>query len=172
MTSFVRARVSFAAIALALAFSASASAQEAGAATEALLKEAKFDYKVIKPGLFRVVLETPEGVSVVVVEELKLGWKDSKGSDVMRVAVFTQVMTTPAEFKPNVAMLTHITELNERIRFGSISTAKDKDGTKYYRNGSLFLKNLDSEQLANLIALCHYERFEIAKQLKAFVDEK
>jgi len=166
----IRAR--FFATALALVFAGSTSGFAAeGDATEALLKAAKFDYKVLKPGIFRVVFETPEGVSVLIVEESKMGWKDSKGVDVLSVVVMTQCYVTPADYKPTSAVLTWTSETNGNLKFGSINSYKDNDGaTHFLRNGSLFLQNLEMEQFVNLAAICHYQKFEIAKKLKALVE--
>jgi len=166
----IRSRFLMAVCALAFAGSVPAFAAD-GDATEAFLKEAKFDYKVLKPGIFRVVFETTEGVSILIVEEVKMGWKDKKGEEVLSVSVFTQCLTTPPDYKPSNALLTWVAEINERLKFGSLSISKDKDGTtRYFRNASLFLKNLDMDQFVNLVAICHYQKFSIAKQLQALTD--
>jgi hypothetical protein len=166
----IRHRFLLAVCALGFAAALPASAAD-GDKTEALLKEAKFDYKVMKPGIFRIVFETPEGVSMIYVEEVKMGWKDKSGEDVTSVSVFTQCASTPSDYKPSNALLTWIAEVNERLKFGSLSISKDKDGTtRYFRNASAFLKNLDMEQFVNLVAICHYQRFQIAKQIQAISD--
>ncbi len=159
--------------ALGWGFTAGTAAAAPGDATEKLLKEAKLDYKKTKEGVFRVVLETRAGTSVVVVEERKAAWKDNKGGEVLYVYVYTEVLTTAVDFKPPTGMLTKIAELNDRIIFGSLSLVKNQDkSSSVFRNGTLFLKSLDAEQLEDLIQITHGARFSYQKELLPFLEDK
>ena len=159
------------AAALLLAFGSAGAAMAQGATTEALLKDSKLDYKVIKPGLYRIVLETQEGISTIGVEEVKLPWKDSKGNEQFYAQIFTVVAAAPADFKASTAMLGRLAELNDGIRFGSVGMSKEKDAVRFYRNSSMFLRNAGADQLADMIVVMHYDKFRLQKELKGFIDE-
>lgn len=144
-----------------------------GDATEKLIKEAKFDYKKVKEGVFKLVIESKAGISIVIIEEKKASWKDSKGRDVLYAYIYTEVCITATDFKPPMAMLTKLADWNDRIRFGSLGLTKNADGShSVFRNGSVFLKNLDAEQLEDMVYLTHNDKFLFAKEFKPFIEEK
>lgn len=144
-----------------------------GEVTEKLLKEAKFDYKKVKDGVFKLVIESKAGISIVLIEEKKASWKDVKGRDVLYAYIYTEVFVTATDFKPPPAMLTKLADWNDRIRFGSLGLAKNADGShSVFRNGSVFLKNLDAEQLEDMVYLTHNDKFLFAKEFKSFLEEK
>jgi hypothetical protein len=144
-----------------------------GEATEKLLKEAKFDYKKVKDGVFKLVIESKAGISIVIIEEKKASWKDGKGKDVLYAYIYTEVLVTAADFKPPQAMLAKLADWNDRIRFGSLGLTKNADGShSIFRNGSVFLKNLDAEQLEDMVYLTHNDKFLFAKEFKSFTEEK
>lgn len=159
--------------ALGWGFTAGTAAAAPGDATEKLLKDAKLDYKKTKESTFRVVIETKEGTSVVAVEERKAAWKDNKGGEVLYVYVYTEVLTTAIDFKPPTGMLTKIAEVNDRTIFGNLSLVTNPDkSSSVFRNGTLFLKNLDAEQLDDLIYLTHSAKFSARKELLPFLEDK
>jgi hypothetical protein len=144
-----------------------------GDATEKLLKDAKLDYKKVKDGVFKLVIESKAGISIVIIEEKKASWKDSKGKDVLYAYIYTEVFVTGATFKPPEAMLSKLADWNDRIRFGSLGLTKNSDGSySVFRNGSVFLKNLDAEQLEDMVYLTHNDKFLFAKEFKSFLEEK
>lgn len=142
-----------------------------GDATEKLLKNAKLDYKQIKPGVFKLVIESKQGISIIIIEEKKASWKDTKGSDVLYAYIYTEVLNTKADFKPPVAMLTKLADWNDRIRFGSLGLSKNKDGSySLFRNGTIFLKNLEGEQMEDMVYLTHNDKFLFNKEFKPFLE--
>ncbi|MBA4190351.1 MAG: hypothetical protein C0467_20380 [Planctomycetaceae bacterium] len=154
-----------------LGFSAGRAAAGPGDATEKLLKDSKLDYKKLKDGIFKLVIETKQGISVVIIEEKKAGWADGKKNDVLYLFIYTEVLSTPADFKAPAGMLTKIAELNDRIRFGSLGYSKNADGSySMFRNATVFLKNLDEEQLADYVILTHLDKFVFQKEFRGFLD--
>lgn len=144
-----------------------------GDTTEKLLKDAKLDYKKVKDGVFKLVIESKAGISIVIIEEKKASWKDSKGKDVLYAYIYTEVFVTGANFKPPEAMLAKLADWNDRIRFGSLGLTKNSDGSySVFRNGSVFLKNFDAEQLEDMVYLTHNDKFLFAKEFKSFLEEK
>jgi hypothetical protein len=120
-----------------------------------------------------VVVESKQGTSVVVIEEKKAGWKDAKGNDVLYAYLYAEVLSTPADFKPPAAMLLKLGDWNDRIRFGSLGLSKNEDGTyTLFRNGTMFLKNADGEQLADMVYLTHNDKFLFHKEFRGFTEEK
>jgi hypothetical protein len=146
-------------------------AAQTGDATEKLLKEAKLEYKKVKDGVFKLVIETKQGISVVIIEEKKASWKDNKKNDVLYAYIYTEVLSTPTDFKPPTGMLSKIAEWNDRIRFGSLGLSKSSDGSyTLFRNGTIFLKNLEGEQLEDMVFLTHNDKFLFAKEFRGFLD--
>jgi len=142
-----------------------------GDATEKLLKDSKLDYKKVKDGVFKLVVETKQGISVVIIEEKKAGWVDNKKHDVLYLFIYTEVLSTPTDFKAPAGMLNRIAELNDRIRFGSLGYSKNADGSySLFRNATVFLKHLDDEQLADYVILTHLDKFMFQKEFRGFLD--
>ena len=141
-----------------------------GAALEKALKETKLDYKKVKDGVFKVIIDEKPGLAVVYLEEKVLG-KDRKGKDILFIYLYTEVLNTPTDFKPPVAMLSKLNDWNDKIVFGTISLAKNKDGSSVLlRNGTILLKNLDSEQLVDMISLAYFDKFRFQKEFRGFLD--
>lgn len=154
-----------------LGFSAGRAVAGPGDATEKLLKDSKLDYKKVKDGVFKLVVETKQGISVVIIEEKKAGWADNKKHDVLYLFIYSEVLSTPTDFKAPAGMLSKIAELNDRIRFGSLGYSKNADGShSMFRNATVFLKNLDDEQLADYVILTHLDKFVFQKEFRGFVD--
>jgi hypothetical protein len=144
-----------------------------GDATEKLLKDAKLDYKKVKEGIFKLIVDGKQGVTVVILEEKKAPWKDSKGNEVLYVYMYCQVLATPKDFKPPTAMLGKLADWNDRIRFGSLGLSKNEDGTySLYRNTTMFLKNADGEQMEDLVLILHSDNFTFQKEFRGFVKEE
>jgi hypothetical protein len=142
-----------------------------GETTEKLLQAAKMDYRKVKDGVFRVVIDMKGEASVVVVEEKTMPWKDSKGNEGLYAFLWSEALSTPADFKPSLAMLTQLAEMNDRCRFGSISMSKEANGSwTVYRNSSCFLRGTDAEQLADLIHVTHFGRLQVRKELGIYVE--
>src|SRR5262245_62424140 len=108
------------AFALLVTLTANTATAGPGEATEKLLKDAKLDYKKVKEGVFKLVIETKAGISVVIIEEKKTSWKDSKGNDVLYAYIYTEVFSTPTDFKPPRDMLQKLADWNDRMRFSSL----------------------------------------------------
>jgi hypothetical protein len=154
-----------------LAGTADRAAAQSGDLTEKLLKEAKLDYKKVKEGVFKLVIETKKGISVVIIEEKKVGWKDSKGNEVPYAYIYTEVLRTPTDFKPPVAMLAKLAQWNDRIRFGSLGLTKNEDGShSLFRNGTIFLRNCDAEQLEDMVLMTHADKFLFQKEFAGFTE--
>ena len=150
---------------------ANTASAQTGETTEKLLKEAKLDYKKVKDGVFKLIIETKQGISVIIIEEKKASWKDNKKNDVFYAYIYTEVLSTPTDFKPPTGMLSKIAEWNDRIRFGSLGLSKNQDGSySLFRNGTIFLKNLESEQLEDMVYLTHNDKFLFAKEFRGFLD--
>jgi hypothetical protein len=168
MTRLIAAAVLSVAV---LGFNAGRVVAEPGDATEKVLKDSKLDYKKLKEGVFKVIVETKEGISSMVIIEQKAGWADAKKNDVLQIVIYTQVLTTPADFKPPVGMLTKLAEANDQVRFGSLLLVKNKDGSHVmYYKAMVFLKNLDGDQLADHVYIAHGDRFFFQKEFKGFLD--
>ncbi|MDB5309214.1 MAG: hypothetical protein JWO38_3416 [Gemmataceae bacterium] len=143
-----------------------------GERTEQLLKDAKLDYRKAKDGVYRVVVEGKNGTSVIVVEEKKASWKDNKGNDVLYAYLWCEILPLGNDFKPPPPMLLRLAELNDRIRFGSVGISKNPDGaSSLYRNGTLFLRGADGEQMADMVFISHGDRLNFQKEFRGFVDE-
>jgi hypothetical protein len=143
-----------------------------GATTERLLKEAKLDYRKLKDGAFRVLIESKGEITPVVVEERKARWKDNKGNDVLYAYIWCEVVSMPADFKAPNAMLMRLAELNDKVVFCSIGIGKNPDGgMSVYRNSSVFLRTADAEELSDLLAMAHFDRVAWRKEFRGFVEE-
>lgn len=147
-------------------------AADPGDATEKVLKDSQLDYKKVKEGVFKVIIETKEGTSSIVILEQKAGWADAKKNDVLNIYIYATVVTTPADFKPPTGMLTKIVEGNDRIRFGALGMFKGQDGSyTVFRKSMVFLKGLEGDQLADYVYVAHYDRLQFQKELKGFLDD-
>jgi hypothetical protein len=126
-----------------------------GAATEKLLKEIKgLEYTKVKEGVFKLVIERKDGLVRIILEEKKAPWKDKNGGEVLYLYFYSEVLTYPAGFKPPAAMTTMMNEWNDRAQFGNISLSKNQDGSMtLLRNGSMFLRGADTEQLLDQLLL-------------------
>lgn len=155
-----------------LGYTADRAAADPGDATEKVLKAAKIEYAKLKGGGFKVVLETKEGTTVVVIEEKKAPYTDSKKNDVLYLYIWSRVLTTGTDFKPPTGMLTKICEINDRIRFGSLGLAKNQDGSySLFRNMNVMLKNLDEEELVTYLYMTHFEALAYLKEFKGYLDD-
>lgn len=169
MTRLIAAAVLSVAV---LGFNADRAAADPGDATEKVLKDSKLDYKKLKEGVFKVIVETKDGISSIVLVEQKSGWADAKKNDVLHVYIFTPVLTTPTDFKLPTGMLTKLAEENDRVRFGGLALLKNKDGSHLvFRRATVFLKNMDGDQLADYVYIAHFDRLRYQKEFKGFLDE-
>jgi hypothetical protein len=157
--------------ALALGWGATGRAAAAsGEATEKLLKESKFDYKKVKDGVFKLVLEGKPGTAIVYVEERVLG-KDRSGNEILFLYIYTEVLATPADFKVPAAMLAKLNDVNDRALFGNVSLVKNKDGSHaLFRTTTSLLKNLDASQLVDLLSVTYFNKFDYEKAFRGFLD--
>jgi hypothetical protein len=138
---------------------------------EQRLRTAKLEYKKVKDGVYRVLVEAKGEITSIVLEVKKAGWKDSSDKEVLYVWVWTEVMRFPADFKPPSALLARLVELNDRCRFGNIGFSKSDEGNPtVYRNVSFFLKGVEAEQVADHVYMMHFERVGLKKQLKGFAE--
>ena len=147
-------------------------AAQPGAATEKLLTDAKLEYTKVKDktGLYKLAIETELGLAFVYVEERSAG-KDSKGNPILSAYIYAEVLRTPAEFKPSVAMLTKIADVNDKLHWGNLGLAKNKDGSyTMFRNSCFFLKNLDAELVKDCILMVHGDKFGYKKAFEGFVE--
>lgn len=141
-----------------------------GEVTEKLLKSTKLDYKKVKDGAFKLVIDEKPGIAVIYVEEKVLG-KDRAGNELLYVYIYTEVFNTATDFKPPTAMLTKINEVNDRILFGSLSLAKNKDNShSMFRNCTGLLKNMEAEQLVDLISMAYFDKFRYQKDFRGFLE--
>jgi hypothetical protein len=154
---------------LALSGSRETRAADKGDVLENRLKAAKLEYRKVKDGVFRVLVEVKGEITAVIVEEKKAPWKDATEKDALYAFLWTEVMQFPADFKPPPAMLSRLAELNDRCRFGSIGLSKTPEGNPaVYRNMSFFLKGSDAEQLTDYVYMMHNEKAAVKKELKGF----
>ncbi len=144
-----------------------------GATVEALLKQTKMDYKKLGPTAFRVLVEAKGEITPVIVEEKKAPWKDTKEKDVLYVFVWCEILPLPEDFKPSTAMLTRVAEFNDICRFGSIGMGKNSQGGKsLFRNITFYVRGADPEELADFLYVAHFDRLNIKKELRGFMEEK
>jgi hypothetical protein len=170
MTALFRMLALLVAVLLLAGPPAGAQEPKAKGETEELLTKAKFDFKKIKDGVYRVVVEGRGELSAVILEERQAGWKDSGGKPMRYVYIWSQVLSFPADFKPPVGMLMRIAELNDKWPMGSIGISKDAEGMTVNRNFSAYLPELTAEQLTTFLYLCHNDRLFLRKDLGAFRD--
>ena len=131
-----------------------------GKSLEGLLKEGGLDYIRTTDGQFyRIPVEIGGEASMVIGREYLMG--DEK---VARLGCI--VATLPKEFRPSVAMLRRIAEMNGNIIIGNIGM--DKDGIYY--SSSLWLRTADVQLLKNQLALAHFGA-DLRKELLPYTQE-
>jgi hypothetical protein len=117
---------------------------------------------------YKVTFEGGGEVSVTVAEEYKpWAWKYKDGSQAQPIYLWTTIAPLPKDFKPPLAMLRKVAELNHRFVIGSISLV----GDGIYHNCGFFRRNLDSDTLLFYVANLHHNRVAARKELLPFLQE-
>jgi len=121
------------------------------------LKEAKdagLDYSRTADGQYRIPLEFGGEASVITVKEHSMG-------DEKVAYLWCVVAPLPQEFRRSVAMLRRIAEMNSNIIIGNIGMDKHA----IYYDSSFWLRTADVQLLKNQLALAHFSRLGLRKEL-------
>ena len=138
------------------------SAGTGGKSLEGLLKEGGLGYIRTTDGQFyRIPVEISGEASMVIGREFPM-WDEKVARLVCIVA------TLPKEFRPSVAMLRRIAEMNGNIIVGNIGM--DKDGIYY--SSSFWLRTADVQLLKNQLVLAHFTRLNLRKELLPYTQEQ
>jgi len=140
------------------------SAGSGGKSLEGLLKEAKdagLDYSRTADGQYRIPVEIGGEASVITVRERFMG-------DEKVAYLYCVIAPLPKEFRPSVAMLRRIAEMNSNIIIGNIGMDKHA----IYYDSSFWLRTADVQLLKNQLALAHFSRLGLRKELLPFMQEE
>ncbi|MGO9601280.1 MAG: YbjN domain-containing protein [Isosphaeraceae bacterium] len=139
---------------------AESSTNNSGRTLEGLLKEAGLDYSRTTDGQYRTALDIGGEASVITASEKHIGEQ--------KVAYLWCVVTTvPKEFRPTVAMLRRIAEMNNGLIIGNIGMDKQA----IYYDSSFWLRTADERLLKDQLAVAHYTRLNLRKELLPYLQE-
>lgn len=141
------------------------SAGTGGKSLEALLKEAGLDYNRTADGQhYRIAVVYNGEPSVITAWEANL----APGPQYKVARLGCIVATLPKEFRPSVAMLRRIAELNDNMIIGNIGM--DKDGIYY--GSSFWLRTADVQLLKDQLTVAHFTRLNLRKELLPYMKEE
>jgi len=135
-----------------------------GKSLEGLLKEAKdagLDYSRTADGQYRIPVEIGGEASVITVREHSMG-------DEKVAYLWCVIAPLPKEFRPSVAMLRRIAEMNSNIIIGNIGMDKQA----IYYDSSFWLRTADVQLLKNQLQIAHFLRLGLRKELLPYMQEE
>jgi hypothetical protein len=142
------------------------SAGSGGKSLEGLLKEAKdagLDYSRTADGQYRIPVEIGGEASVITVNEQTIM------GDEKVACLWCVIAPLPKEFRPSVAMLRRIAEMNCKMLIGNIGML-DKNGIFY--DSSFWLRTADVELLRKQLFVAHACRLNFRKELLPYMQEE
>ena len=105
---------------------------------EGLLKEARIDYTHDQEGLYRITIEINGEATVIVARERPLYKDQGTGKEVKLVLLWSNVAKLPEGFKPPLAMLQRMAQINDNLLIGNVSLGTDS-GIRF--NSSFWLRD-------------------------------
>jgi len=143
------------------------SAAGADKSLEGLLKEARFDYTHDQE-VYRITIEINGEATVILARERPLYKDQGTGKEVKLVLLWSNVAKLPEGFKPPLAMLQRMAQINDDLLIGNVSLGTDS-GIRF--NSSFWLATADKQILVHYLLVTHYTRLRLRKELLPYIKE-
>jgi hypothetical protein len=124
-------------------------------------------FKRQESGMLRIAVEVGDKTSIVMAEEITMGWKDSQGNDVKRIMIYRWLADTPEGFVANRPLLEKITALNLSYHVGRI----DQNKNGFFFTSGQWLRTADVESLTDDIYLAANTGAEAAEALMPLIEQ-
>lgn len=134
---------------------------------EGLLKEGDIGYIRNQEGLFRIPLEDGGEATLIAAREVPIYKNRETGQEVKVVLLWSMVAALPEGFKPPVAMLQRLAQLNDGMVIGNVGLG----GDRINYSSSFWLRTADKEVLIAQLQLTHKMRLELRKELLPYIQE-
>jgi len=143
------------------------SAAGADKSLEGLLKEARIDY-THNQEVYRITIEINGEATVIFARERPLYKDQATGQEVKLVLLWSNVAKLPEGFKPPLAMLQRMAQINDDLLIGNVSLGTDS-GIRF--NSSFWLPTADKQILVHYLLVTHYSRLNLRKELLPYIKE-